>query len=302
MKSLLKPTPKQLDSTAFEATVCNICGSTDCEEKLYPIRSGYLAHCRRCDLYYANPRRCDIIQRVLNNNTPIELYEAKKLNYDGRIVEFNKHLELIHRFKKPPGRILDIGCYEGYFLNEAKKYGWECFGCEPNVGGARYAREWLKLNVKQCVLEKAGFRDKYFDVITIFATLEHVPDPAFLLEEVRRIIKDNGLLVVTVPTIPLYLPLLRSKWRMFIGDHYYFFTGASMSRLLDKANFVVDHSTYVPKIVDLDTISSRLADEWQPNNLGKVGKLLRKLIVSSRLGRIRFRLNLFDGKFFLGQT
>ncbi len=119
----------------FEQTTCNICGTSDYEKRLYPIRSGYLAYCRKCDLYYANPRRVDIIQDILNNNTPTELYEGKKLNYWGRMVEFNRYIEMIHKLKHPPGRLLDIGCYEGYFLYEARKYGWECFGVEPNVGG-----------------------------------------------------------------------------------------------------------------------------------------------------------------------
>ncbi len=58
----------------------------------------------------------------------------------------------------------------------------------------------MKLDVKQSVLEKAGFEDKYFDIVTLFATLEHVPDPSALLREVGRIIKNDGLLVVSAPT------------------------------------------------------------------------------------------------------
>ena len=301
MKNLWKPITKQLSEKDFETVVCNICGSTDYEEKLYPIRSGHLAHCCQCDLYYANPRRSGSIQNVLSNNTPTELYEAKKLNYCGRIAGFNSYLETIHKVRKPPGKMLDIGCYEGYFLYEASKRGWECDGVEPNIGGAKYAKEQLKLNVKQCVLEKAGFEDDYFDVVTVIDTLEHVPDPAALLREIRRIIKDNGLLVVTVPTIPFYLKLIRSRWRMFIGDHYYFFTDASMPRLLAKANFTPCYSNYVHKSVDLNTISSRLADEWQPNNIGILGRLLRRFIVKMRLGKIRFRINLFDGKIYLAK-
>jgi len=285
----------------FEETVCNICGSTNYEEKLYPIRSGHLVKCSRCDLYYANPRISDIIQDVLNNNTPSELYEGKKLNYWGRMVEFNRYLKMIHKFKQPQGRILDIGCYEGYFLYEARKHGWECYGVEPNVGGARYAIEQLKLDVKQCVLEKAGFEENYFDIVTAFATLEHVPNPLTLLREVRRIVKEDGLLVVSVPAIPFYLKLIRSKWRMFIGDHYYFFTDTSMAKLLAKANFNLISSLYLYKSVDINTISARLADEWQPNNLGSMGKFIRKVIMKMRIGEIRFILNLYDTKIYIAR-
>jgi 2-polyprenyl-3-methyl-5-hydroxy-6-metoxy-1,4-benzoquinol methylase len=172
----------------LEQVKCNICGSSENEEKLYSIRSGHLVHCRKCDLYYANPRRVDIIQDAINNRTPTELYESKKLNYWGRMMEFNRYIKMIHKFKQPPGKILDVGCYEGYFLYEARKFGWTCYGVEPNVGGAKYAREQLNLEVKQCILEKAGFENKYFDVVTAFAVLEHLPDPYLTLKEVRRII------------------------------------------------------------------------------------------------------------------
>jgi SAM-dependent methyltransferase len=159
----------------------------------------------------------------------------------------------------------------------------------------------LKLDVKQSVLEKAGFENKYFDIVTLFATLEHVPDPSALLREVGRIIKNDGLLVVSAPTIPFYLNLVRSKWRMFIGDHYYFFTDASMANLSAKANFSLISSLYLYKSVDLNTISARLAEEWQPNNLGSIGKLLRKLVMKMNIGEIRFPLNLFDAKIYIAR-
>lgn len=117
----------------LENTPCNICGSSQYEEKFYPIRSGHLVRCRQCNLYYANPRRSDIMQSVLTGNTPSELYESKKLNYWGRMIEFNHYLRWIHGYKQPPGTLLDIGCYEGYFLYEARKYGWKCYGVEPKI-------------------------------------------------------------------------------------------------------------------------------------------------------------------------
>lgn len=122
-----------------------------------------------------------------------------------------------------------------------------------------------------------------------------------LLKRVRRVIKNDGLLVVSVPTIPFYLGLVRSKWRMFIGDHYYFFTDTSMTKLMDKAGFRLSISHYTSKNVDLDTITARLADEWQPNNLGKVGKIIRKILGRGGLSKIRFPINLFDSKIYFAR-
>ena len=281
-----------------EVVPCNICETSNFEEKLYSIRSGTLVKCSQCGLYYASPRDASIIQAVLTNNTRTELCEAKKLNYKGRVMEFKTYVHMINRLKPAKGKLLDIGCYEGNFLEQAKAGGWECYGVEPEIGAARYANEQLHLNVKQCVIEKAEFEDNCFDAITILATLEHVPDPRNLLVEVKRILKPDGVLLVSVPTIPAYLPIIRSKWRMFIGDHYYFFTDESLQKLLEKVGFKLEKSEFVTKNVDLDTISARLAEDWQPNNLGKFGGLLRKIILFMKIEKIRFNVNLFDTKIY----
>jgi len=280
--------------------MCNICESSNHEKKLYRVRSGQLVKCMNCGLHYVSPRRTQSIQAVLNNNTPAERYSSKTLNYQGRLSEFNSILDSIEKFKPPQARILDIGCYEGYFLHEAQKRGWECYGVEPNIGGALYARDILNLNVEQCVLEKAKFQNDFFDVVSLLATLEHIPDPHRMLLEIRKIMKKKGVLVMTVPTIPFYLPLIRSKWRMFIGDHYYFFDDNSMGKLLNKAGFsLIQPGRYIVKKVDIETISARLADDWQPNNLGAVGKIFRKLVTTLRMGQIRFSVNLFDSKIYM---
>ena len=86
---------------------------------------------------------------------------------------------------------------------------------------------------------------------------------------------------------------------MFIGDHYWFFTDISMTKLLRKAGFDLISSSYTSKTVDLDVITSRLSDDWQPHNLGKLGKLLRKIIMKTGLGNIRITINLFDTKLYI---
>lgn len=285
----------------METTRCIICDSYEYEAKLYAVRSGELVKCKMCSLVYVNPRCTDSIMAIHNNTTPTELYDSKKFNYDGRLEEFIMFLNIINANKIKKGRILDIGCYEGYFLAQAKNNGWECYGVEPNVGGSKYATEKLGLNVKQCVLEEAEYRDRYFDVITIFAAIEHVPDPYALLKEAKRILKTDGILLVSVPVIPFYLPLIKNKWRMFIGDHYYFFTDLSMGKLLKKAGFDLLKSEYIQKSVDLDTVSARLADDWQPNNLGSIGKTIRNIVLKLGIEKIRFKINLFDTKYYMAK-
>jgi len=88
---------------------------------------------------------------------------------------------------------------------------------------------------------------------------------------------------------------------MFIGDHYWFFTDISMTKLLRKAGFDLVSSSYISKSVDLDVITSRLSDNWQPYNLGRFGKLLRKIIMKTGIENIRITINLFDTKLYIAR-
>jgi SAM-dependent methyltransferase len=281
-----------------EIVACNICGTKEGEHRLFPINSGYLVQCTNCELYYATPRFIDIIKDLIEDRTPEELYDPKKLNYKGRIREFNDYLNAIEPMKQPPAMLLDIGCYEGYFLYEAQKKGWLAHGVEPNRGGAAFAQEKLGLDVKQCILEKAEYPANSFDVITLLASLEHVPDPSAVLFEIRRIIRDDGLLVLSVPTIPFYLGLVGPRWRMFIGDHYYFFTDLSMKKLLDKNGFKLIRKRFIKKHFDLDTVTARLSDDWQPNNLGAAGRVLRAFVQKLHLESLNFSVCPFDSKIY----
>ena len=150
-------------------------------------------------------------------------------------------------------------------------------------------------------MEKANFKENYFDVITLFSVLEHILDPFEVLKEVSRILKKDGLLVIRVPVIPFYLSVVRSKWRNFIGDHYFFFTDKSMSQMLNQTGFMLNQKKYFSKSVDLDLITDRLSDAWFPNSLGQFGNLLRKFVLFLGIHRIRFPINLFDTKVYLAK-
>jgi len=290
---------KTANSKSMEKVVCSICETDKYEERHYPINSGVFVKCKKCGLYYANPRRTESINKVKSNQTCSKLYDGKKVNLKGRKIQFNYYLEKIKKFKKQPGNILDIGCYEGLFLYAAKKRGWNVKGVEPNIGAAKFAKDELKLDVKQCLLKDAKFDDNLFDVVTLFACLEHVPNPSDILNQVRNIIKDDGLLILTVPVIPFYLPLIKSRWRMFIGDHYYFFTDVSMRKLLQKNDFEIIHKEFTKKNFDLDTLSYRLSSSWQPYKIGNIGNIIRKYVLKLNISDFRFEIKPRDTKIYV---
>jgi len=69
----------------------------------------------------------------------------------------------------------------------------------------RYVKEVLGLAVVQGRFEEVTFNCEEFDVITMLDSLEHVEDPFVCAEKAYRILKKDGILVVTVPNTPVYL-------------------------------------------------------------------------------------------------
>jgi len=280
----------------LENIKCNICGSNDYEEKFYSVPSGFLVRCKKCDLYYVNPRNTKfLITKAKERILRPEIDESKLIQEKNRRKEFKKYLKKINQFSHKKGRILDIGCNIGIFLDEARKDGWEVYGVEPAYGAYKYATEILKLNVLNCTLEEATFKDNFFDVVTLFAVLEHVSNPRELLKEIRRIIKLNGLLVIHVPYAnKFYINVVRKKWRQFIGGHFYWFTKSSLHKLLEICRFQPIKFYWCIRTVDLNIISYRLSDPYCPLYFEKIGKLFRNFILKLKLKNFSIPLCLFD--------
>ncbi len=81
-------------------------------------------------------------------------------------------VRLLERYESP-GRLLDVGCAAGFFLDEARRRGWQVQGVELSGEMAAYARAQLKLDVWQGSFDDAALEPGTFDVITMWDYLEH---------------------------------------------------------------------------------------------------------------------------------
>jgi len=212
---------------------CNLCGADDTSPWLEG-KAGCAVICNRCGLIYVNPRpKFEETQEHYNENYAEYFIQRapSKLRRAGKI------LKGINKRKKPPGRFLDIGCNAGFILKTAADLGWEAFGVEPSAPAAEYARETYGLDVKNCILEEAGYKDGFFDVITTFNVIEHVSDPMGHFREIRRIMKDDGLLLIWTPNAS-HPKARRNRAGYFMLDHIehlYYFHRSVMYDMLDRA-------------------------------------------------------------------
>ena len=166
-------------------------------------------------------------------------------------------LQLIERCRPGKGRILDVGCSYGVFIEEAAKLGWDACGCEINPVTGNYSREHFGGKVHAGDLATAPFPLASFDVITLWDVIEHQPDPAAFLKNAAKYLKDDGIIFLQVPNFDSYISgLKKDGWDWLTpGDHKYFFTPATLVRTAAAAGFSLIYlKTWEPTRYFIDSL------------------------------------------------
>ncbi len=264
----------------FVEVNCNVCGANE-TKTVYKIRERYkkyglnenelfnIVKCARCGLVYVNPRLSDEklneVYTVYLNNPGDSKYDTadkgKELHYQNQIARIEEALKDrgVPRLAKP--RILDFGCGWGHFLRMAKDRGWEGYGVELDANRSGKARK-KGLDVFNGPLKEARFSDNFFDVITAFEVLEHLTDPSETLSILWSKVKDNGIIVVSVPNYgSLGARIYGRRWHyLHPVEHIYYFDFRSLKKILEKNRFEVIRKPYVQKFTEAKTLKERIAN------------------------------------------
>jgi 2-polyprenyl-3-methyl-5-hydroxy-6-metoxy-1,4-benzoquinol methylase len=140
----------------------------------------------------------------------------------------------------PGGRLLDVGCGDGRFLDLARRIGWKTQGIEPDAVASERARS-RGLSVLTATLEQARLPSASFDAVTMHHIVEHLPDPMRTLREAARILKEDGRLAVFTPNLSSYHHrVFREDWRdLDPPRHFYLFSEKNLPCLLESAGFEI---------------------------------------------------------------
>ncbi len=149
--------------------------------------------------------------------------------------------------QRPGGRVLDIGCGSGGYLAFLASLGWTCEGVEPGPNSRAYAQEVLGLAVHPGPLTARRFPEEFFDVVTMWHVIEHLPDPLETLREVRRVLKPDGVLMVRTPNVEsLEARLFRGNWYgLDPPRHFYVFSPSTIRAILERIGFGVTLLRYL---------------------------------------------------------
>jgi 2-polyprenyl-3-methyl-5-hydroxy-6-metoxy-1,4-benzoquinol methylase len=150
------------------------------------------------------------------------------------------------------GRVLDVGCGSGGYLAFLSGLGWRCDGVETGEKSRTYARTVLGLDVRNGPLESCRYPDASFDVVTLWHVIEHLPDPAGTLREIRRILKPDGQLYLRTPNVQSWEAVwFRGHWYgLDPPRHLCLFSPETLERALRESGFSVTRMNNNYHVVD----------------------------------------------------
>ncbi len=144
-------------------------------------------------------------------------------------------------------RLLEVGVGFGHFLATAKAAGYDVTGVELSAVGAAHARDRLDLTVHTAHLADAPLEGP-FDVICVWDTLEHVPDPVAFLRTARDLLADDGVLAFSTPYVSsLPARMLGARWwTLKPAEHLWHFTPGTHATVLSRAGLTLTRLVRTP--------------------------------------------------------
>jgi 2-polyprenyl-3-methyl-5-hydroxy-6-metoxy-1,4-benzoquinol methylase len=263
--------PERVSAPPIKSTLlpCDLCGAADPALVLRSERlDGPLVRCCRCGLVYVGEREHDytfagadpeLSRELANRVAELEIvdHEVEDAESRWRDQVHERRADDVQRHI-PGGRLLDVGCASGEFLEVAAARGFTVEGLEPDPGTSAQARE-RGLSVRRATLEDAGYEPASFDAVTLWHVIEHMGSPRQCLTAVRRLLRPGGVVAIETPAVDtVWFSLLRSRWRQLIPDHYYFFSRATIAELLRAAGFEPVEVHKVGKPVSLRFAADRV--------------------------------------------
>lgn len=173
--------------------------------------------------------------------------------------------------------ILDLGCGDGYFMEVFRKDGHQVEGIEIAENAVKKARKKGFTVYDVSLMGKwSQLIKKKYDVVFGGEIIEHVFDTDLFLQEIRKVLKKNGVLVITTPNIAalgrrlmLLLgisPHIETTARQYDAGHIRYFTRAAMKQLLEENDFrVVSMQSSVINFNNQGTLFSRQAAQLFPS-------------------------------------
>ena len=238
-------------------TRCAICGTEGNATELYPAnfdpgalnpavfsarrlpdRVHYrLVKCNACGLVRSDP--------VAPPELLAQLYHQSTFNYTDEVADlkrtYGRYLAMLDDYGARKGALLEIGCGNGFFLQQALAQGYRSVrGVEPSQAAVSQAAPEVRDSIVCDLMRPGLFGPAEFDVICLFQVFDHVPDPAALLDACFAALRPGGLVLCLNHNVAAVSARLLGERSPIVDiEHTYLYSPATMTRIFTAHGFRV---------------------------------------------------------------
>ncbi len=248
----------------------------------YSLKGFQYYCCYNCGGYFLNPypNKKQIssfyTNQKLNKVTSSTANQFKKkwLSEDRFKRDHSQYIEPLLKYKKG-GKLLDFGSGEGWFVHHATLNGFDALGVDFDSRRIKSGKKIFQGKLMKGTLNTLDkFEQKSFDVISILNIIEHLPNPSIFLQKCSRILKNDGIFMIMIPTVDsLQFEILKNHFYWFMAPyHINLFSHKGIKNLLSRYNFSIiseyniEHNWYWTKpIVDKLNLVTKYR-KWRKDN------------------------------------
>lgn len=285
-------------------TRCAICGTEGNAAVLYPANLDQLVldpalfsarrlpdrihyrvvRCNSCGLVRSDP--------IADPSLLEQMYARADFSYSDELpnlrLTYGRYLAALSRYGARKGALLDIGCGNGFFLEEAMTHGYAAVqGIEPSATALAKAAPHVRSRIIPGVFRPGLFAAEQFDVICMFQVLDHIPDPGVALRECFRIMTPGGLVLCLSHNVEsLSARLLGERSPIIDIEHTALYSPRTASRIFGMYGFNISRLSTVWNRYSLCYLASLLPLPTPPK------RLILALLKGTSVGRISLTLPL----------
>lgn len=203
-----------------------------------PDRIHYrMVKCNACGLVRSDP--------VADAAMLGELYRQSTFDYGTEVrnlrCTYGRHLDQLEAFGVRKHSLLEIGCGNGFFLEEAQVRGYvDVRGVEPSAEAVAKAAPGVRGRIVCDLMRPGLFAEASFDVVCLFQVFDHLPDPLSVLSETHRVLRPGGLLLILNHNInALSARLLGARSPIIDLEHTYLYSPTTLAHLAASQKLTV---------------------------------------------------------------
>lgn len=221
---------------------CPLCKSREQKHIFDDWEGNSYVRCLNCSLVFQNPRKITKYEDEYWKETVIDPDGKMRYPKEEREYQIKNSYQHVLNFVKDlkGGTVLDAGCGYAFFLSALDKK-WVKYGIDASVSLVDYIKQnYPEINIRQGNLEEDVFDANRFDLVFSHGVMEHIINPDLIIRQFYRVLKPNGILILTTPNIDSFCARrFKGNFRVLGAPHTIMFSPKTLKKALEDNGFKV---------------------------------------------------------------